>query len=73
MDLNKYLTEDKKDDKGRLGFKSPWMDYDCYNKGLSYLALLSGTGQKQEFKVGDCILVNFINGFPDRPIIIDKL
>lgn len=65
-----FIADATKDDKGRLGLRLGWMHDEPEN--VMYRALLSETAKKAEFKKGDRVLVNFINGFPDKPVIADK-
>ena len=66
-----FVSDPVKDSKGRIGFRFPWMA--SQPADVMYRALLSGSAQKLEYKAGEKVLINFISGFPDRPIIIDKL
>ena len=66
-----YISDPAQDANGRLGLRFPWMENQ--DNSVMYRALLSGTAQRTSFKKGDNVIVNFIGGFHDRPLILDKL
>lgn len=64
------ISDDKRDEKGRLGFKYPWMKPEG---GVMYRAVTTAAAQREDFKKGDLVLVTFVNGFIDRPVILGKM
>lgn len=66
-----FVSDAVKDSYGRIGFRFPWMA--AQPESVMYRAPLSENAKRFEYKNGDKVILNFINGFPDRPIIIDKL
>ncbi|MDD3182082.1 MAG: contractile injection system protein, VgrG/Pvc8 family [Alphaproteobacteria bacterium] len=66
-----FVSDSTKDSHGRIGFRFPWMA--SQPETVMYRALLSESAKKVEYKNGDKVIITFINGFPDRPIITDKM
>ncbi len=64
------ISDEKRDGKGRLGFKYPWMKQEG---DVMYRAVTTAAVQGQSFKKGDLVLITFINGFIDRPVILGKM
>jgi type VI secretion system secreted protein VgrG len=64
------VTDAVADKKGRIGFRYPWMNQE--SDGM-YRALPTEGVKNLGLKNGDRVIINFINGLIDRPIIMGKI